>query len=499
MSPSSGMSRSARLSSRSSEHLELKDIVSWDGSLNVARAQTVQVSFRDSHMMPVYDPGNTLHPSNAADALPASPSSPTARRFLIGSDEEYEREDITKLGGWQSVLHFESARSTGLGRTTPIFSQVTMPTSVPAMSNESQDLQAIGVASEQGSTMISNNMKDTGLSFDELVDKLLSQPMSKGDAKFAAVFLCLYRKFSAPAELLSAITCRFESLDNENEAQILRISSQLRHLAILAQWINEYPGDFAHPATYQTMSDFILKIASIRMFTIAAKEMSTQLDEVFEDDDTEWACSDSNSGVESTAEDSFGTTSIKSMVSAADPNPLHEISNKDITDTTTQHEPRIWSARHSKTPSNSSSTGRSGSQSAGSSQTLTNSFEAAQSQAQLLAPVTRIPLSKVQWHQFIDIPNEAIARELTRIDWIMFSSIRPRDLVRHVSLSVEQKDRCRSLQYVNRMISHFNHVAFWVANIILLRDKAKHRAQALEKFMSLAWVIHISMFPNSNC
>ena len=36
------------------------------------------------------------------------------------------------------------------------------------------------------------------------------------------------------------------------------------------------------------------------------------------------------------------------------------------------------------------------------------------------------------------------------------------------------------------MINHFNHVAKWVASMILLRDKAKHRAQMLEKFMSIA-------------
>jgi hypothetical protein len=36
------------------------------------------------------------------------------------------------------------------------------------------------------------------------------------------------------------------------------------------------------------------------------------------------------------------------------------------------------------------------------------------------------------------------------------------------------------------MIAHFNHIAKWVANMILLRDKPKHRAQMLEKFMHIA-------------
>ncbi len=68
----------------------------------------------------------------------------------------------------------------------------------------------------------------------------------------------------------------------------------------------------------------------------------------------------------------------------------------------------------------------------------------------------------------------------------MFSSIRIRDFVRAVSLPLGEKEKCRSLKNVNRMTSHFNHVAKWVANMILIRDKAKHRAPCLEKFMIIA-------------
>lgn len=96
-------------------------------------------------------------------------------------------------------------------------------------------------------------------------------------------------------------------------------------------------------------------------------------------------------------------------------------------------------------------------------------------------------LTKIQWHQFMEITDEQVARELTRIDWIMYSSIRPRDLIRDVSLPAEQKEKCTSLEHVNRMVQHFNHIAYWVANMILLRDKPKHRAKTLEKFMGVAW------------
>lgn len=72
------------------------------------------------------------------------------------------------------------------------------------------------------------------------------------------------------------------------------------------------------------------------------------------------------------------------------------------------------------------------------------------------------------------------------MDRTMFCSIRPRDLVRHVTLEDQQKAKCRSLQNVQRMIDHFNHVALWVTNFILLRDKPKHRSFMLEKMMKIA-------------
>lgn len=87
----------------------------------------------------------------------------------------------------------------------------------------------------------------------------------------------------------------------------------------------------------------------------------------------------------------------------------------------------------------------------------------------------------------MDISDDDWANEITRIDWILFSSVRVRDLIRDVNLSQSKKAKFRSLANVTRAINHFNHLAAWVTNIILFRDKAKHRALILEKFMRIAW------------
>ena len=328
-----------------------------------------------------------------------------------------------------------------------------------------------------------------GVTFDLLVDKLLSQPLSKADHKFVAIFLCLYRKFAAPAELLSAMLCRFEKLQEDEDLQLLRIGAQLRYLSILARWVGEYPGDFAYPLTRHQLKEFVKQIARNRVFAAAANEITIQLEVVTTDDDTHWECSDQSRGSPDTLESLLRVSSLRDAMAAF-------AAEQDEDEVEDAYEPQPpadsggnggkW--RHSKSPSTVSSINQSGSLSESSTSTPLNSAEVAQRQAEYFTPLARVPLTKVQWHEFMEISDENVAFELTRIDWIMYSSIRPRDLLRHINSSTDRKSKYRSLDHVSRMIDHFNHTAFWVTNMILLRDKAKHRAKMLEKFMGIAWV-----------
>ena len=330
--------------------------------------------------------------------------------------------------------------------------------------------------------------KELGIAFEELVDRLLAQPMSKSDSKFAPIFLCLYRKFAPPSSLIKAIVRRFEDLNDRDLPHLTRMTSQLRYLNILKDWASGYPGDFAHPLTRRVMTLFVQDLAASPEYSTANKEISPYLDVVAEDDDTQWACIDKSRSRANTTESFLTISSVQSAAStlnADSPTLTADSSTEDVIEHVGLEKARP--TRISETPSQVLSRSRSEILSTDSSQTLLTTFEAAQRQAQLLTPVPRNLLTKVQWHQFMDIPEEEVARELTRIDWIMYCSIRPRDLIRHVSVASDQKDKCKSLENFNRMIHQFNHVAFWVANIILLREKPKHRARALEKFMSIAW------------
>ena len=291
--------------------------------------------------------------------------------------------------------------------------------------------------------------RTVGYTWDELVDRLLQEKMSKSDANFAIIFLCFYRKISPPGELLRSILERFDTA-NSNEILLARINTQLRYCMILNQWVAEYPGDFAHPKTRQKFTSFLNSISSNRTFAFLAREMQQNLLNTVEDEDSMWGKADGE-------KEEDGRRSTFSAVTFQDHQKL--------------------GGGDSKAPDR---------------QTLSvPPIDAHRRPSEVLHLVSITPggtLIREQYAQFMETPEQDIAIELTRIDWAEFSQIRPRDLVRHVSTSPEQRDKCKSLEHVSRMISHFNHVAYWVSNIILERPKPKHRTRALEKFMEIAWV-----------
>lgn len=327
---------------------------------------------------------------------------------------------------------------------------------------------------------------DSGVTFHELVNRLVALPMSKQDTKFVSIFLCLYRKFAAPSTLLNYLISRFEKTERSDLPQLTRASEQLRLLQVIAQWAAEYPGDFSHPKTRRKLVEFVDAIERNHIYMFAAKEISLHLENQVEDDDVGWPYRDGAEGEPDEPESSLHLSNSSSpttlLNTSFSDNVLQNISSLDLSDDTP-----TGSSRDSGTLSNTSSTGKSGSTMTQSSFAL-QALEKAQQEAMTLELAPRYFLNKVQWRQFMEIPEDEFARELTRIDWIMFTSFRPRDLVRHVSLSGPEKAKAKSLQNVNRMIQEFNHLAFFVASMVLLRDKAKHRARAMEKFMNIALV-----------
>lgn len=332
---------------------------------------------------------------------------------------------------------------------------------------------------QRNDEMISDKpSKMSGTSFEDLVDRLLAPAVTRADNNYGDVFLCLYRKFVSPSELLSAILERLDTTWDDKTSHYLELTAtQFRIIEVIARWISLYPGDFARPSTRQKLEGLVEALTGKPVFAVASQQLRDHMEQdVAEDDDTEWARSDEPFAEDSSATNTTGgdTTPTSSALRGSDSLTSDGLRSLQLDDSRSSDQPA---------PSeNGSGLGGSSTQ----SQFMFHSYEDYEREAATLVPMATLPLNKFRYHIFMDQNPDDVADEITRIDWVMFSSIRIRDLVRHVSLSLQEKGRCKSLTHVNRMISHFNHVAKWVANMILIRDKAKHRAPCMQKFMLIA-------------
>lgn len=344
--------------------------------------------------------------------------------------------------------------------------------------------------------IIDKEKNELGLTFPELIDRLLSLPTSKQETKFSQMFLCLYRAFATPRQLLTSIISRFNEVETSSAVQLSKVGFQLRYLQVMAEWTAAYPGDFADAVTRHLAHSFVSRLEKSRSFGPAAKEIGNNLEAYVEDDDFVWAYIDPLDvrarTPKLTPQLSTGPASPNQATKEARGNRAdilpweYDESNDDDSNVDANSSPR-----HSGAPSTASSLLRN--TTSASSQSLTNllNLENNRQKAQKLRPTPRNRMSKIQWHQFMDTPPEDFAREITRIDWIMYSAIRPRDFVRHVmGTSKDRKQKKGSLNdNIGAMVKHFNHLAVFVSGIILLRDKPKHRAKAVEKWMTIAWKV----------
>lgn len=233
----------------------------------------------------------------------------------------------------------------------------------------------------------STGTDERGYTFNQLLDKLLAQPLSKADTKFSTIFLALYRFFASPFRLLDAIIGRFKELDKNGKPMMIRIIAQLRYLGILEQWLRSYPGDFAFPSTRQYIVNFVGYLETERIFAVAAREIQMALQNIRGDDDTDWAYCDKNC-----------------------PSALHALkspSNANMADTSflrveSPDEDRPVLAKCANSPNRSDNFEVNTSEVASG---LSNTG-LIQAQWSSLVSSERVYLSKIQWHMLNDQPED---------------------------------------------------------------------------------------------
>ncbi|KAH9825268.1 hypothetical protein DFH28DRAFT_1077640 [Melampsora americana] len=94
-------------------------------------------------------------------------------------------------------------------------------------------------------------------------------------------------------------------------------------------------------------------------------------------------------------------------------------------------------------------------------------------------------------NQVLGLSDEALALQITRLEWDIFAEMKPRHLIRYVLAPRDPKNPRVALRDPNspiaRSTDYLNHLAAWASSMILIQDKLKARARVLLKLMKVAY------------
>lgn len=339
-------------------------------------------------------------------------------------------------------------------------------------------------------SVATDDLSNQGVSFGDLVDRLLSKPVSKGDHKFIHSFLCLYRVFATPTSLLTSIIDRFVETEESDVVVFAKASDLLRYLSVLGLWTAQYPGDFADLAVRNTFSVFVNDLEKNKSFAPAARQIANNLQTYLPDEDEDWTFIEKDCASNKPRNRSSQQSQSKSDTTQATKWRRRYTRNTEDTEDSDFDDSFVTpsTTRHSAATSSASSLQKSSQGSNHASDNL-RQLNLAREKARKLRVVPQRLVTKLECHLFLSFSVEELAVEITRMDWTMYTAVRPRDFVRYVTIPSSQRTQQGRVDYIGMMTKHFNHLALFVSGMILLRDKPKHRARVVEKFMDLAWKV----------
>ncbi|CAO1630394.1 unnamed protein product [Sympodiomycopsis kandeliae] len=367
------------------------------------------------------------------------------------------------------------------------------------------------------------------VTIEELWDKLFFSAVSGNDTAFVHMFMVFYRGFVRPIELLKQLIGRFNKLaDGETVDGVMIRYSLIRLVTMLSEWMQDYPGDLSGTETYPILCDFVDRLCSHSSTMHVAAQVVPLLEKVHSapDLDAAWSKDQDSSRPKSVAADvppvrppltpdasqantpdlqnqrpqsrgrshsdasSFGQHSERSVLSESASMSASPASTRKLAAEPDIPEPRTRSGSDVTTSSGEIGSRARHAFSSGRSTTANNVSEGSNASSaggpvSMDAHQQKLALRAVS-NQLSDLEDVAIAGELTHLEWKLFLTIRPRDLLRHILVPRDVRGKEGP---VARCIAYFNYISFWVCSMILVQSKAKHRARMLEKFMNIAAIL----------
>ncbi|EIW70717.1 hypothetical protein M231_02629 [Tremella mesenterica] len=304
------------------------------------------------------------------------------------------------------------------------------------------------------------------VSLEDLLGQLFAAIVSTEDEAFVDAFFLTYRRFCFPQVLMREFLDRYVEVERHAVSRDVKLWALMKITGALIKWTNTYPGDVKNEETHTIFLQVIrlnLKNTFMSHLTEDLIRIEQSLSDV-EDVDTSWA---------------LKTTEGSSVASITSPTEL-VIDNEllyELDSSLGRSSVGTAATPKESTPSLASSMG------------VDNPESSAMARQRSTSNPPRPPLPHPddldahRWSSAVSTllssDPRTFAAELTKLQWELFASIRPRDVLRY-DLGKEQTGP------VARAIHFFNHLSRLVSTLVLANPKAKHRARVYEQFVMIA-------------
>ncbi|GAA5861524.1 hypothetical protein JCM1840_005398 [Sporobolomyces johnsonii] len=454
----------------------------------------------------------TSAPSSASSSAftdhPHSPGGP--RNRLI------RRDSLGPGLGLSVVREAPVGRSEGEGERQQQVDPLSSPNSAAptyeseaptyATTEEREEEGEVGEGHPHGRRSAKTAALDLYFSRDDMIDKFLYAAVTGNDEQYVTLFLITYRRFARPYDVLEKLIERFEFVAGRLKTDpLLSRFAQMKICGVLSTWLQNYPGDFTSPTTFGVVQPFLDSLLPRGATWVAhyALELIPLLASISaqSDPDGAWALPDkplTEVNLPTSTGDPVRPALAQRRPSLA---PSYD-STSSIAPSTHMQAPGMHrgalsvpgsvGTADSSGPHASSLSPRPASE-AGTLDTQdsseqSQSFGGSSSSLRTKNPTTSM-LVDVS-NAIMELREEDIATQITRLAWKLFGGMTPRDLLRHVLAPRDPANPRVALRdsesNVMRSIAFINYLASWTSTMILVQSKLKMRARIMEKMLLVA-------------
>ncbi|BGP44775.1 hypothetical protein JCM10450v2_000589 [Rhodotorula kratochvilovae] len=336
---------------------------------------------------------------------------------------------------------------------------------------------------------------------DDLIDKFLFASVAGNDEQFVTLFLITFRRFARPYDVLEKLIERFDFVASKQKTDpLLCRFGQMKLCGVLSTWMQNHPGDFTAPTTFGLLEPFLENLLPSGATWIAhyAFELVPLLPSVatLADPETGWALPDKP--LDDPSFPPHPPSSAAPAAPDAPPRPMamsrrgslapsYASSGSLAVDAASASASRLSVPASLETGETSPSIPQHRTASeAGAADTDDSTGGGVLARSRVPSSAVLVDLSNA----VVEMREQDVATQITRIAWDLFGGMSPRDLMRHVLAPRDPHNPHVALRDaespVVRSINFVNYLASWTATMILVQSKVKARARVIEKMLLVA-------------